>query len=152
MRSLLLFGHYLGFVLWLGAGLAAMPAGGMLKNAGREESALLVGLMARIYRGMLLPGAVLTVLTGLLLTLRLYGGPISAAGYPVPLMVMQGAGLVGAVLAIGVTFPATARLARLDPHGPHAAVFAALRRRSAVSGMISGLLGLAALVAGAWLR
>jgi hypothetical protein len=146
---LYLFGHFLGFVLWLGAGLASMQVARMSRNAQREELALLLAVLVRINNAMLLPGAVLTVITGLLLTLQLYGGAVSAAGYPVPLMVMQAAGLVGAAIAIGVTFPATTRLARLDPQGPHAAVFASLRRRVSISGMIAGLLGLVALVAGA---
>ncbi len=149
MRPLLLLSHFLGFVLWLGAGVAAMPLGRMLRGAGRNETVLLLELQARLYRTMLLPGVALTLVSGLLLTLQLYGGPISAAGYPVSLMVMQGAGLLGGAIAIGVTFPATTRLARLDPAGPHAALFASLRRRAAVSGMISGLLGFVALAAAA---
>jgi hypothetical protein len=152
VRPVLLFGHLLGFVLWLGADFAAMPIGAMLKSAGREETNLLLGLLARLYRAVLLPGVVLTLITGLLLTLRLYSGPVSAAGYPVALMIMQGAGLVGGAIAIGVTFPATTRLARLDPHGPHAAVFAGLRNRASVSAMIAGTLGMVALVAAAFLR
>jgi hypothetical protein len=95
---------------------------------------------------------VLTVISGLLLTLRLYGGAISAAGYPVSLMVMQGAGLLGAVIAIGVTVPTTGRLTRLDPQGPHAAVFASLRQKASISGMVTGVLAMVALIAGALLR
>ena len=154
MRGLLLLGHFLGMVLWLGAGAAAMQVGSVLRSggAGREETALLLGIMMRLYRGLLLPGAVLTVATGLLLSLRLYSGAISAAGYPTSMMVMQGAGLVAAVIAVGVMFPAATRLTRLDPSGPHAEQFHRLRKRAGVSGMISGLLGLVALVAGAFLR
>jgi hypothetical protein len=145
-------GHFLGFVLWLGGGLGSMQIGRMLQGAGREESLLLLRLLGRMHRALLLPGVVLTILTGLLLTLQLYGGPISAAGYPVPLMVMQGAGLIGGAIVIGVTFPAVTRLMRLDPAGPHAAAFASLRTRAALSGMIAGLLGMTALIAAALLR
>lgn len=152
MRAILLFGHFLGFVLWMGAGFAAMLLGARLRSPGREETALLLGLMVRIQRAMLLPGVVLTVATGLLLTLRLYSGPVSAAGYPVSLMIMQGAGLVGGAIAIGVTVPATTRLTRLDPHGPHAGVFAGLRKRASVSGMIGGTLALVGLIAAALYR
>ena len=152
MRAILLFSHLLGFVLWIGSGLAAMHLGRALEKANREETALLLGLMGRIQRAMLLPGVVLTVISGLLLTLNLYGGAISVAGYPVSLMVMQGAGLLGAVIAIGVTIPTTGRLSRLDPQGPHAAVFASLRQRASISGMLTGVLAMVALVAGALLR
>ncbi len=139
-------------MLWIGSGLAAMHLGRALEKANREETALLLGLMGRIQRAMLLPGVVLTVISGLLLTLNLYGGAISVAGYPVSLMVMQGAGLLGAVIAIGVTIPTTGRLSRLDPQGPHAAVFASLRQRASISGMLTGVLAMVALVAGALLR
>ena len=152
MRAILLFSHLLGFVLWIGSGLAAMHLGKAIEKAGRDEIALLLGLMGRIQRAMLLPGVVLTVISGLLLTLNLYGGAISVAGYPVSLMVMQGAGLLGAVIAIGVTIPMTSRLTRLDPQGPHAALFASLRQRASISGMLTGLLAMVALVSGALLR
>jgi len=152
LRAVLLFAHFLGFVLWIGSGLASMHLGKAIEQAGREELALLLGLMGRIQRAMLLPGVVLTVISGLLLTLNLYGGAISVAGYPVSLMVMQGAGLIGAGIAIGITVPTTGRLTRLDPHGPHAAVFASLRQRASISGMLTGLLAMLALVSGALLR
>ncbi len=138
--------------MWLGAGLASMQIGRMLQGADREGSVLLLSVMGRVHRAMLLPGVVLTILTGLLLTLRLYGGPISTTGYPIPLMVMQGAGVIGGAIAIGVTFPAVTRLMRLDPTGPHAAAFASLRTRAAMSGMIAGMLGMIALLAAALLR
>ncbi len=152
MRALLFLGHFLGFVLWLGGGLAAMQVGTQMRSAGREESALLLSVLVRLYRGMLLPGAVLTVLTGLLLTLRLYGGAVSVAGYPTALMVMQGTGLLGAAILIAVGFPAAIRLARLDPTGPHADRFQSLRRRVSTSGGLTGVLALIALVAAALLR
>jgi len=152
VKHLLLAGHFLGFVLWLGAGLASMHLGRALRSAGREETALLLSVMGRVHRAMLLPGVVLTILTGLLLTLQLYGGAVATAGYPVSLMVMQGAGLIGGAVVLGVTFPAATRLMRLDPTGPHAAAFTSLRNRAAVSGMIAGTLGLVALLAAAWLR
>ena len=151
MRPLLLLGHYLGFVLWLGAGIVAMQIGFVIRGAAREEVVLLTGLMARIYRAILLPGAVLTVLTGIMLTLRLYGGAVSAAGYSVAMMVMQGAGLLGAAIALGVSFPSVTRAARLDPAGPHREAFQRLRGRAAISGMAMGLLALASLIAGAML-
>lgn len=152
MRAILLFAHLLGFVLWIGSGLASMHLGKAIETANREELPMLLALMGRMQRAMLLPGVVLTVISGLLLTLRLYGGAISAAGYPVSLMVMQGAGLLGAVIAIGVTVPTTGRLTRLDPQGPHAAVFASLRQKASISGMVTGVLAMVALVAGALLR
>jgi hypothetical protein len=51
-----------------------------------------------------------------------------------------------------VSFPAVTRLARLDPLGPHAPLFDALRRRAAWAGTVSGVLGVVALVSGILLR
>ncbi len=129
-----------------------MHIGRALRPAGREETVLLLSVMGRIHRAMLLPGVVLTILTGLLLTLQLYGGAIATAGYPVPLMVMQGAGLVAGAIVLGVTFPAVTRLMRLDPSGPHAEAFVSLRNRAAMSGMIAGMLGMIALISAALVR
>ncbi|HEV8597741.1 MAG TPA: hypothetical protein VGQ69_00095 [Gemmatimonadales bacterium] len=147
-----MFAHLLGVVLWMGGGFAGMSLGIAMRSAARNELALLVGLQGRLHRGLILPGCLLTVLSGLLLTLRLYGGAVSAAGFPVPLMVMQGAGLLAAGVVLGVTLPALARLQRLDPSGEQAPLFAALRKRSALAGSLSGGLALAALVAGALLN
>ena len=152
MRSLLLFAHLLGFVLWMGGGFAGMSVGIAMRSAHRNELALLAGLQARLHRGLVLPGCLLTVLSGLLLTLRLYGGAVSAAGFPIPLMVMQGTGLVAAGIVLGVSLPTLSRLARLDPTGEQAPLFAALQKRGALAGSLAGMLALAALVAAALLN
>jgi hypothetical protein len=151
LRSLLLFAHLLGFVLWMGGGLAAMILGTAMRSAARSNLALLAELQGRLHRGLILPGCLLTVLSGLLLTLRLYGGAVSAAGFPVPLMVMQGAGLVAAGIALGVVLPTVTRLGRLDPSGEQAPLFAALQKRSALAGSLVGVLAIAALISGALL-
>lgn len=151
MRALLLFAHLLGFVLWMGGGFAGMSLGIAMRGAERNELALLAGLQGRLHRSIILPGCLLTVLSGLLLTLRLYGGAVSAAGFPVPLMVMQGAGLLAAGIVLGVSLPTVARLGRLDPTGQQAPLFAALQKRSALAGSLAGTLALAALVASALL-
>ena len=91
-------------------------------------------------------------ISGLLLTLQLYGTAIAAAGYPVSLMVMQGTGLVAAGITLTVNLPTVSRLTRLDPAGEHAELFDALRNRAALSGMLTALLGVTALVSGALLR
>ena len=52
---------------------------------------------------------------------------------------------------VGLIVPTGARLTRLDPEGQRD-LFIALRQRQMRLGMVSGLLGLLALVAGAMLR
>ncbi|HTL06370.1 MAG TPA: hypothetical protein VL241_11520 [Gemmatimonadales bacterium] len=152
MRHLLIFLHLLGLVLWLGGGIAAMHVGIAMRRAVRAELTTLVAVQVRLLRAQILPGSLLVVLTGILLTLRLYGSATATAGYPTGLMVMQGAGLLGAVVVLVVMLPTVSRIARLDPQGPQAPLFDALRNKAALGGMVAGLLGLAALIGGALLR
>ena len=151
MRAPLLFAHLLGMVLWLGGGFAAMSLGLALRGRQAPELALLTEAQGRLLRGLILPGVLLTVLSGLLLTLQLYNTPMIAGGLPVPLLVMQGAGLLAAAIVLVVGLPAATRLARLDPVA-HAPLFASLRKRSALASSLAGTLGLIALVAAAMLR
>ena len=151
MRPLLLFAHLLGMVLWLGGGFAAMSLGLAPRGQQAPELVLLTELQGRMLRGLILPGVLLTVLSGLLLTLKLYNTPMIAAGLPVPLLVMQGAGLVAAAIVLVVGLPASTRLARLDPVA-HAPLFASLRKRSALASSLAGALGLIALGGAAMLR
>jgi len=153
VRHLLLLAHVFGFVLWIGGGLAAMSVGlAMRPGTPPRDLGALAGIQGRLYRGLILPGTLLTVLSGLVLTLRLYGGAVSATGFPVELMIMQGAGLLGAGLVLGMSLPAISRLVRLDPAGEQAPLFAALQGRTRLAGMLTGLLALTALVAGVLMR
>lgn len=152
MRHLLLVGHLLGFVLWMGGGLAAMNVGLAMRGASRDHLALLAALQARLHRALILPGTLLVVVTGLLLTLRLYNSPVGIGGFPPALMVMQGAGLLGAGIVLAVSLPTVARLSRLDPSGDQAPLFAALLKRARIAGSLTGTLALTALVAGALLH
>jgi hypothetical protein len=152
VKHLLLFLHLFGFVLWLGGGVSAMNLGIAMRRVARTELALMVQLQARVFRSQILPGAMLVVITGLLLTLQLYGSETATAGFPVPLMVMQGAGLLGAALVLVVMLPTSARLGRLDPVGAQAPLFDQLRKRIALAGSLAGLLALIALIGGVLLR
>jgi predicted integral membrane protein DUF2269 len=148
VNRLWLFVHLLGFVMWMGGGLASMFAGIASKSEDRAGLGAVVRAQSAIQRILVGPGALLTVLSGLLLTFALAG----MAGPSVWLMVMQGAGLVGALLALFVGMPTASRLARLDPTGPDGAYFDELRNRQKVVGMVWGLLALLALVGGTMVR
>jgi uncharacterized membrane protein len=152
VRPVLLVAHLLGIVLWMGGGFAAMALGLAMREMPRQQLAAVAGLVGRLHRTMILPGVLLAVVSGLLLTLQLYGTATATAGFPVPLMIMQVAGLVAAVLALVVNLPTVARLTRLDPAGEHGPLFDSLRQKAARSGMLTGLLAVVALVGGAWLR
>jgi uncharacterized membrane protein len=152
MRHLLLFAHLLGMVLWMGGGLSAMSLGIAMRSARREELPVMLGVIGRIHRGLTFPGVLLGVISGLLLTLRLYGTAMSSNGYPVALMLMQVTGLLSAGILLGVTMPTAARLSRLDPDGPEAPLFNALRTKARIAGALAGLLAMVALVTGTLLR
>jgi hypothetical protein len=147
-----LFLHLLGFTLWLGGGLASMVAG----LAGKREDRAGIGALARaqaaIQKNIVAPGALLTVLSGLVLTFSVTGRTGETAGFALPLMVMQGAGLVGALITLLIGLPTASRLARFDPSGPGAALFDELRQRQRVVASVAGVFALVALVAGAAYR
>jgi hypothetical protein len=144
-----LFLHLLGFSMWLGGGLAAMVAGIAAKREGREGLGAIVRSQAAAWKAIVAPGALLTVLSGLILTFSVAG---ELVGFNVWLVVMQGAGLLGALLVLLIGLPTAAKLARLDPMGQGAAYFDELRTRQKIVASVSGTLALVALVAGAMVR
>jgi uncharacterized membrane protein len=152
LRHLWLFAHIFGFVLWMGGGFAAMNVGIAMRRGARGDVPALMALSGRLHRALILPGVVLTVISGLILTLRLYGAATSVNGFPAPLMVMQGAGLIAAALVLMVDCPTVSRHTRLDPDGEHAPLFHQLARRAALSGSLTAVLALVALVGGVLLR
>lgn len=152
MRHLYLGAHIIGFVLWIGGGLAAMTVGIAMRRGPRGDLPALLRVQAGLYSRLILPGCVLVVVSGLLLTLRMYGSATSVNGYPGPLMIMQGAGLVAAVIVLVVSFPTMGRLSRLNPDGEHAPLFQALSRKMAVAGSLSGMLAMTSLICGVLLR
>jgi hypothetical protein len=95
------------------------------------------------------PGALLTVLSGVMLTFAMTSLRGGEAGFSLWLVLMQGAGVVGALIVLLVGLPTSAKLARLDPQGPNARYFDELRQRQRITSSIAGVFALAALVGGA---
>ena len=147
-----LFLHLLGFTLWLGGGFASMVAGIAAKREDRQGLGVVVRSQAALQRVLIAPGALLTVLSGLILTFSVTGRTGDLVGFSAWLVVMQGTGLVGALVTLLVGLPTATRLARLDPAGANAAFFDELRQRQKVAASIAGVLALIALVAGAGYR
>ncbi|MEO8637179.1 MAG: hypothetical protein ABI587_18025 [Gemmatimonadales bacterium] len=136
--------HIAGFTMWLGGGLAAMMVG--LQGKREEVSALplVVRMLSTIHRAIMLPGIILAVASGGYLS-----APAARASAPSAwLMLMQGAGVIAALLVLFVSLPTLSRLRRLSPVGDFATVYTALRRRQMMAGMIAGTLGLLALLGG----
>ena len=146
MTGLWFFLHFLGFVMWIGGGFASMHAGLSAKDEPRAGLGAITRAQARIQKAVIAPGALLVVLSGLILTLRFMGAMTTAMS---PwLMAMQGAGLVGALITLMIGLPTASRLGRIDPEGQTAAYFDELRGRMRVAASVSGVLALFALVAG----
>ena len=147
-----LFLHLLGFTMWLGGALASMVAGIVSRREDRAGLGAIARAQAAMHKTVIAPGAILTVLSGLILTFSVAGKMGELVGFNPWLMVMQGAGLLGALLVLLIGLPTAAKLARLDPQGPAAAFFDELRNRQKVVASVSGTLALVALVAGAMVR
>jgi hypothetical protein len=152
MRTAWFFLHLLGFTMWLGGGLASMVTGIAARRDDRTGLGAVTRGQAAVQKVIVAPGALLTVFSGLMLTFSVTGRGGELVGFRLSLVVMQGAGLLGALLTLLVGLPTAARLTRLDPTGPDAAYFDELRQRQRVVASIAGTLALAALVAGAVYR
>jgi len=142
-----LFLHFFGQVLWLGAGLGSMVYG----IVGKKEPAAVLAAIARgqvaVHKLLIGPGAFLMILSGVMLSLRMYGSAMCGMAPTVWMMVMQGAGLLGALIVLAFGMPTIARLGRVSPEGPTAPLYQAIRRRHVAISIVSGTLGLLALVA-----
>jgi hypothetical protein len=152
MIRLWLFLHLLGFTMWLGGGLAVMVAGVASTREDRAALGAVVRAQAAVYKAIIGPGALLAVLSGLILTFSVSARIGELVGFSIWLLIMQGAGVLGALIVLLIGLPTAAKLSRLDPVGPGAAYFDELRQRQRVVGSVAGTLALLALVAGALVR
>jgi hypothetical protein len=145
-----LFLHLFGFTLWLGGAIASMIMGIAAKREERVGLAAVVRSQATLTKIAIAPGALLTVLSGLILTFQVGGGDM--AGFSFWLVTMQSAGILAALLTLLISLPTATRLGRLDPTGEGARYFDELRARQRIVASISGVFGLVALLAGAMVR
>jgi hypothetical protein len=146
-----LFLHLLGFTMWLGGAIAAMAMGIAAKREDRHGLGAVVRAQASLMKSIIAPGALLAVLSGLILTFQVTAGTGELVGFNIWLVIMQGAGLVAALLTLLIALPTATKLGRIDPTGERAAYFYELRQRQRMVGSIAGTLGLVALFAGAML-
>lgn len=150
MRGFWLFLHVIGFVAWLGGGLAVMLSGVTAKYFPPDQRLAVYRIMAVITRNLVGTGAVLVVVSGFVLSVPYF----KSATVPTWLMAMQLLGFMGAIVAIAIVVPTAARLGRLDldPRGELPESFAGLRRRQAIFATLAGVFALLALVAGTVFR
>jgi len=150
VKGFWLFLHVMGFVAWLGGGLAVMLSGITAKHFPPEQRLAVYRIMSVVTRNLIGTGAVLVVVSGFLLSVPYF----QSANVPSWLMAMQGLGLLGALVAIFVVTPTAARLGRLelDPRGELPESFAGLRRRQAIFATVAGILAILALLSGTLFR
>jgi len=150
MRGFWLFVHMIGFVAWLGGGLAVMLSGITAKYFPPDHRLAVYRVMSVLSRNLIGPGAVLVVVSGFVLSVPFF----KSATVPTWLLAMQALGLLGAIVVIGVVTPTAARLGRLelDPRGELPESFAGLRRRQAIFATLAGILALLALLSGTVFR
>jgi hypothetical protein len=139
----------MGFAAWMGGGLAMMLAGITAKNFSPEERLAVYRATSVVARNLVGTGALLVLVSGFVLSV-----PYFQAAMPGWLMAMQGLGLVGALIAIGIVAPTAARMGRLqlDPRGEMPEAFAGLRKRQAIFATIAGAFALLALLSGTVMR
>ena len=150
MRGLWLFVHVIGFVAWLGGGLAVMLSGITAKHFPADQRLAAYRIMSIVMRNLVGTGAVLVVVSGFVLSVPYFRG----ATVPTWLMAMQIFGFLGALVAIAIAVPTAARLGRidLDPRGELPESFAGLRRRQAIFSTLAGVFALLALLSGTLFR
>src|SRR3989442_13525431 len=135
MRGFWLLVHVLGFTLWLGGGIATMVAGISAKSFAPTERLRSYKLIGAIQRLLVGPGAIAVVVSGIVLSM-----PYMRSGdMPGWLNLMMGAGLLGALAAVGVNVPTAAKLARLeaDARGELPEAVQALPKRPILPGPVA---------------
>ena len=113
MSRIWLFLHFIGFTMWLGGGLAVMVGSVAMKRMDRSVWGGVVDAQAAVYRTLIGPGAILVVLTGIVMTLQMIGGMVGGQAGPW-LGTMQGAGILGALVMLVGAMPIAARYARAE--------------------------------------
>jgi hypothetical protein len=105
---MLLFLHWVGFSVWLGAQLTFMVWGPQTRAASLEAWAHAWKTLAKVQGLLIAPGAALATITGIVMTMQLVS---SHADETTSLWLMQGFGLLAGVLAIVVMTPLANKVA-----------------------------------------
>jgi len=147
---MLRFWHFLGVALWLGGAVAAM----VVSRAARTDinGRFFFALLARIHGLVVAPGALLTVVTGLLLTMSLVNRGATDLMASPGMIVMQGAGLVAAMLALFVGLPTANQLAGLALAEGVSPKTERLKKRQVIVSLIAAVLAFASLYFGVVVR
>jgi len=151
MHGLGLFLHAAGYSVWLGASLAFMVFGPAARKAPLASWAHTWITLAKVQRALVAPAAGVATVTGILLTMALAKAQFDL-GSATWLMVMQGTGLVAAIITVVFATPLVNRMARLAERslekGEMDPAAERVRKAIALTSSISGVLMLVALYFG----
>ena len=151
------FLHFLGLALWIGGAIAAFTIARSISGLSLGDRRPVWPHIARLHGLVIAPGAVLTVLTGVLLTMNLVNRGATELMTRPGIMIMQMAGIIAGVLALFVGVPTANQLAALASEDAGATdaiagVAARLRKRQAIASSIAGVMTLVALYGGTIIR
>ncbi len=149
---LMLFLHWAGFSVWLGAQLAFMVFGPAAKRMSLESWANTWVTLAKVQRVLIAPAAATATVTGIALTMAAAQSQALDFGQAW-LMVMQTAGLIAGILALVVVTPLVNKMAlvavRSLEKGQQDPIAERVRKRLALMASITGALILIAVFFGA---
>lgn len=149
------FIHLLGMTLWIGGAVAAFVIAMALRDHPVGFRISVWPLLARVHGLVIAPGAVLTTISGLSLTMSLTNRGMGQGLMTPGILLMQFAGIAAAALALFVGLPTANQLAAfasvpdLESIPPQAAQ---LRKRQAIVSSVAGVLAVVAMYAGVVMR
>ena len=144
--SLIRFAHLMGFALWFGGAITAMVQAIGARDETPAVRAGVYRLLARVQTMVVGVGAILVVVTGLLLTMRGAGELMREPR----IWVMQATGLLGGLMVLLIGLPTAIKLGGLavaNDKGELPPAFDLYRRRQAIVSSIAGVFALLALAA-----
>ncbi len=145
------FVHYLGLAMWIGGWLAMSVLAMHARGETAQVRAGVFGLLARVHSIVIGPGAILTLVSGIMWSVAVAGGgEIQIRVAPVGLWVMTVAGFVGGLLIVVEALPTAARLRALavpTADGQMLPAFEKQRKRLIVVSFVAGVLALVSMFA-----
>ncbi len=137
---MILFLHWLGICLWLGASLSFMVWGPASKRVGLEAWAHVWDTLAKVQRWIVAPGAALATISGIVLSMQYAQRGLSMGARW--LVIMQSLGLLAGLLTLAVATSLVNRMAYLAARSLEAGQqdprAETVRKRLAVVGSVAG--------------
>lgn len=141
--------HFLGMSLWIGGAVAIVVVERAVAVWSTPDRARALPLLAKLHAYVIAPGAIITTVSGVLITMSMVNRGMSAAMARPGIVVMQAAGMLAAVLAVFVGVPTANRLAvraSMLAAGENPPVIVALQRRQTIVSSIATFLVVVSLI------